>query len=219
MIAGCELDDESARALREQSDDNVIVGQRALVDSEATSDRHLGEGHGESTFAQVVTRQDAARQDRRMHPPVAIRSVGVGAGHGAVAWVVEPAEHRTEVAAAELGRCVADEYQLIAGGLQVWRDHGISVGYVGNGGDHEGGRHTVAFAVGSHILVVQRVLAADERRSMDDRGPADRFDGHHQFAERGRPARVAPREVVHERHPSRIGADGHDVPHGFVDHR
>ena len=70
----------------------------------------------------------------------------------------------------------------------------------------------------AEVLVVQRILAADEGRSVRQRGVAASLHRGDEFAERRGPARVAPREVVEQRDVVGVGADRDDVADRLVDH-
>ena len=121
------------------------------------------------------------------------------------------------MAPGELGSGAADEEQRVAGSRQVGRHADVGVGDVADGGDHQRRWHGVAFAVGARVLVVERVLPRHERRAVvDGRGTAS-VDGGDQVAERRRPPRVTPREVVEQRHAVGVGTDGDDVADRLVD--
>ena len=67
------------------------------------------------------------------------------------------------------------------------------------------------------VLVVQAVLARDERRAVGQGQVVARLRGQDQRAERLGALGVAPAEVVEQRDPPGIGADGHAVADGLVD--
>jgi hypothetical protein len=121
------------------------------------------------------------------------------------------------VAAAELGGRAADLHDDIAGVLQVRRDDDVCVGHVGDGGDDQRRWNGVAGTIGTEVLVVQRVLAADERSAVGERRVAACTHRLGQLAECRRPPRIPPREVVEQRDLVGIGADGDDVAYRFVD--
>ena len=93
------------------------------------------------------------------------------------------------------------------------------VGDVRDGGDHERRWHRVALAVDADVLVVQRVLAGDERRAVRPGCGAAPLDGGDELAEGRLAARIAPREVVEQRDPVGIGAGGDHVADRLVDGR
>ena len=76
----------------------------------------------------------------------------------------------------------------------------------------------MACSVAAGVLVVQRVLAGHERRSVQQRGVVAAVDGGDELAERGRAEGIAPREVVQQGDPIGVGADGDDVADRLVDH-
>ena len=100
---------------------------------------------------------------------------------------------------------------------QLGRHAPPDVGHVGDGGDDERRRHGVTLPVGAGVLVVQRVLARHERGAVGDRRVVAAAHGGDEPAERRRPARVAPREVVEQGDPVGIAADGDDVADRLVD--
>ena len=112
----------------------------------------------------------------------------------------------------------AEEDEHVAGRGELGGDACAGVGDVADGGDHQRRWHGVARAVGAGVLVVQRVLARDERRAVGDGCVVAPVDGGDQLAERRRAARVAPREVVEQRDAVGVGADGDDVADRLVDH-
>ena len=77
----------------------------------------------------------------------------------------------------------------------------------------------MAGAVGTEVLVVQRVLARlTNGAAMRHRRVAEARDGSNQLAERLVTARVAPREVVEQGDVIGVGTDRDDVADGLVDH-
>ena len=132
--------------------------------------------------------------------------------------VVEPLSERTRWLPPNSDAVAPISTSDVAGALEVGRDDRVGIGDVGDGGDDQRRRHAVARAVGAEVLVVQRVLAADERCAVRHRRLAASGHGDHQIAERGGPTRVAPREVVHQRDRVGVGADGDDVADRLVDH-
>ena len=115
-------------------------------------------------------------------------------------------------------RVVPDEEQEVARLLQVHRHAPADVGHLAHRADQERRRDRQALALVG-VLVVQAVLARDERRAVGQgqrRGsPCAAQD---QRAERLGPLGVAPAEVVEEGDPVGVGPDGHAVADGLVDH-
>ncbi len=100
--------------------------------------------------------------------------------------------------------------------LQVHRHTAAHVGYQAEGADEQRRRDDNVTVAGM-ILVLQAVLAADERHAIGHGHVAARFGGAHQGAEHLRPVGVAPAKVVEQRDPRRVGADGDNVAHRLVD--
>ena len=114
--------------------------------AEPTGDAHLGERDGEAALADVVADSHQPGADRRVQAAVARRCVGSGAGTDA--GPVGAPRTQVEVAAGELGVGVADQESTLPARLEVGRDAAVGVGHVGDGGDHERGRHAWRCAVG-----------------------------------------------------------------------
>ena len=191
-------------------------GSASTVDAEPPGDAQLGEGDGEAALADVVARLHEPGADRRVQPAVAGRRVGIGLR----------ARRRRRRARRARGRggcrrtpgpCAPSSSEHVARRRQLGGDAAADVGHVGDGGDHERRRHGVALAVGAGVLVVERVLARHERRAVGDRRVVAAAHRGDELAERRRPPRVAPREVVEQGDPVGVGADGDDVADRLVD--
>ena len=121
------------------------------------------------------------------------------------------------MAAGELRGRLAHQQQHVARLGELGGDAAPDVGDVGDGSDDERRRDGVPPPVGAGVLVVQRVLAGDERGPVGDGRVVAAAHGGDELAEGARAPRVAPREVVEQRHAVGIGADGDDVADRLVD--
>ena len=113
----------------------------------------------------------------------------------------------------------SDQEHDVAGRLQVARHDAVASVDAAEGVDHEGRRDREARAGRGRVLVVQAVLARDERSAVGDRRLAAAGDGVDELTHRLGAARVAPREVVEQRDAIGIGAGGHHVADRLIDHR
>ena len=214
-VARSDLDDEPADRFAEQRDHRVVVGKRIDRGAEAAADAHLGERHCQPALADVVARAHDPGADGVVEPPVPSRCVRIRRRR--TARSVRLAVDHVEVRAGELVPCGADLEQDVADVVEVGRDTSVGVGHVGHGGDHQRRWDGVTLTVVADVLVVERVLAGDERRTVDLGRRAAAVDRGDEVAERRLAPRVTPREVVEQGHPAGIGADGDDVADRFVD--
>ena len=191
------------------------VGEPVDRRAQPAGDAQLGQGDRQPALADVVARLDETGADRRVQPAVPLRRVGVRLRDGT--WLAHRAEHEVEMAAGELGLRAPEEQQHVARLGELGRHGSPDVWHVSDGRDHQRRRNGVAPAVGADVLVVQRVLAGHERCAVGDGGVVATADRGDQLAERARPSRIAPREVVEQGDAVGIGADRDDVADRLVD--
>ena len=110
----------------------------------------------------------------------------------------------------------ADEIENVADGLQVARDALPGVRHNRHGRDEQRGRNGDR-SLGRLVLVVQAVLARDERRAVSLADIVAGLGRPDQSAEAVGLVAVAPTEVVENGRPCRVAANGHGVAHRFVD--
>ena len=107
-----------------------------------------------------------------------------------------------------------DAYQIkqVARLFEVHRHAAVDILHLPHGADQQrcGDGDRLLFAMGRQIteFVVQAVLAADERGFQFHREVVTGECGPHQRTERLGVFAVAPAEVIQDRNPGRIGADG-----------
>ena len=128
-----------------------------------------------------------------------------------------------EVAASEFVGGGANQQQGIAGFFEIHRDGVFDIIELAERGDQQrtGDRNRLFLAVrvNERELVVEAVLAADERRAECDRRVFAGKSGSHERAECLRPIRIAPTEIVEDRDASRIGSDCDAIADGLVNRR
>ena len=217
-VGGADLDDEAADRLGEQAPWRRRRWGSASIDgAEAAGDAQLGQGDGEPALADVVARLHEPGADGGVQPAVAGRRVGIGLRGGADG-PSGGAEHEVEVAAGELR---AASRRAAATTLP---------GAVSSAVTQRPTSGTWATAVMTSVggtawrwpsapvySLFSESLPRHERRAVGDGGVVAAAHRGDQLAERRRPPRVAPREVVEQGDLVGVGADGDDVADRLVD--
>ena len=208
------LAEETARGLGEGDREFVVgcsglrrhVGERDPR-AEPAADRHFGNRDRKTTVREIVTRlHEAAAAGRGDGPD------GSAEGRDIDGWYTaagHPAREG-ELAARQVGSCLADDRQSIAGRLEIGRHRTTDVVELAHRSDEQRGRNRDlagrAHGVGVGEDVVEAILAAHERRRQRDRQIVAGAAGLDERAERLRPPRVTPAEVVEQGDPIGIGS-------------
>ena len=113
----------------------------------------------------------------------------------------------------------AHQYQRVAGALGIHRHAALRVFHDADARDQQRGWNLDGATILGRELVVQRILAAHERRAIRQRCVQARLGRAHQTAHVARVLAAWPAEVVQDRDARRIRAHAHQIAHTFVDGR